>query len=114
MSVFSLEAAKGNPVTSKTVDELCSQLGVSIKDSETEAYTRLLAVFHDASKELMAMDGKVMCMHIANANAFRTVADLYIKIMFRQLIKNVFQERTSTSLKSRRTRMAPGHGNVES
>ncbi|PVI05517.1 amidase signature enzyme [Periconia macrospinosa] len=59
MSVFSLEATKGNPVTSKTVDQLCSQLGVSIKDSEKEAYTRLLAVFHDASEQLMAMDDYV-------------------------------------------------------
>lgn len=62
MSVFSLDAAKGNPVTSGTVDQLCSQLGVSIKDSEKEAYTRLLAVFHDASEELMAMDGRTNSM----------------------------------------------------
>ncbi|KAJ4348727.1 uncharacterized protein N0V89_010105 [Didymosphaeria variabile] len=59
MSVFSLDAAKGNPVTSKTVDKLCSQLGVSIDDSEKDAYTRLLAVFHDASEQLMAMDDYV-------------------------------------------------------
>ncbi|KAF9732182.1 hypothetical protein PMIN06_009913 [Paraphaeosphaeria minitans] len=56
MSVFSLDAAQGNPVTSDTVDKLCSQLGVSIQDSEKDAYTRLLAVFHDASEQLMAMD----------------------------------------------------------
>lgn len=58
MSVFSLEAAQGNPVTSETVDKLCSQLGIKIEDSEKEAYTRLLAVFHDASERLMAMDGR--------------------------------------------------------
>lgn len=58
MSVFSLNASQGNPVTSETVDKLCSQLGVSIEHSEKEAYTRLLAVFHDASEQLMAMDGR--------------------------------------------------------
>ena len=57
MSVFSLDATTGNPVTSETVDKLCGQLGVKIDDSEKEAYTRLLAVFHDASEQLMAMDG---------------------------------------------------------
>ena len=58
MSVFSLEAAHGNPVTSETVDRLCSQLGVSIDPSEKEAYTRLLAVFHDASEHLISLEGK--------------------------------------------------------
>ncbi|KAL1602591.1 hypothetical protein SLS60_006007 [Paraconiothyrium brasiliense] len=59
MSVFSLDAAQGNPVNSETVDKLCSQLGVSIDASEKDAYTRLLAVFHDASEQLMAMDDYV-------------------------------------------------------
>ncbi|KAL1303085.1 hypothetical protein AAFC00_006529 [Neodothiora populina] len=56
MSVFTLEAAQGNPVTTETVDRLCSELGVSLKDDEKEEYRRLLAVFHDASEALMGME----------------------------------------------------------
>lgn len=58
MSVFTLEAAQGNPVTAETVDNLCSELGVSLKDEEKEEYRRLLAVFHDASEQLMDMEGE--------------------------------------------------------
>jgi amidase len=58
MSVFSLDASHGNPVTQETVDKLCSKLGVSIEEKEKEDYRRLLAVFHDASEQLMALDGK--------------------------------------------------------
>jgi amidase len=36
---------------------LCSQLGVGIAEQEKEDYRRLLAIFHDASEQLMAMDG---------------------------------------------------------
>ncbi|KAL5120244.1 hypothetical protein ACEQ8H_001802 [Pleosporales sp. CAS-2024a] len=59
MSVFSLDTSQGNPVTQQTVDKLCSQLGVTINESEKEDYRRLLAVFHDASEQLMAMDDYV-------------------------------------------------------
>lgn len=45
-------------MTSETVDKLCSELGVSLKDDEKDEYTRLLAVFHDASEQLMAMEGR--------------------------------------------------------
>ena len=58
MSVFSLDVSQANPVTTETVDNLCSQLGVSIAEQEKEDYRRLLAIFHDASEQLMAMDGK--------------------------------------------------------
>jgi amidase len=58
MSVFSLDASQGNPVTQETVDELCAKLGVTIAEKEKEDYRRLLAVFHDASEQLMAMDGR--------------------------------------------------------
>jgi hypothetical protein len=58
MSVFSLDVAQGNPVTTSTVDELCAKLGVSIQEKEKEDYRRLLAIFHDASAQLMAMDGE--------------------------------------------------------
>ena len=57
MSVFSLDVSQANPVTTETVDNLCSQLGVSIAEHEKEDYRRLLAIFHDASEQLMAMDG---------------------------------------------------------
>ncbi|GAB7353852.1 hypothetical protein MBLNU459_g4215t1 [Dothideomycetes sp. NU459] len=56
MSVFSLDTAHGNPVTLDTVDKLCSELGVQLQDHEKEDYRRLLAVFHDSSEKLMAMD----------------------------------------------------------
>ncbi|KAI5199639.1 hypothetical protein AUEXF2481DRAFT_31406 [Aureobasidium subglaciale EXF-2481] len=56
MSVFSLDAKQGNPVTTETLDKLCSQLGVQIDGDEKEDYRRLLAVFHDASEQLMAME----------------------------------------------------------
>lgn len=58
MSVFSLDASHGNPVTKETLEKLCLQLGVTIEEKEKEDYRRLLAIFHDASEQLMAMDGK--------------------------------------------------------
>lgn len=58
MSVFSLDVAQGNPVTTSTVDNLCVKLGVTIEKKEKEDYRRLLAIFHDASAQLMAMDGE--------------------------------------------------------
>lgn len=59
MSVFSLDASHGNPVTKETLERLCSELGVRIVDKEKEDYRRLLAVFHDASEQLMALDGEL-------------------------------------------------------
>jgi hypothetical protein len=60
MSVFSLHASHGNPVTKQTVEQLCSKLGVTIEEKDKEDYRRLLAVFHDASEQLMAMDGECL------------------------------------------------------
>lgn len=57
MSVFSLNAKTGNPVTTDIVDKLCSQLGVAIEKEHEEDYQRLLAVFHDACESLMEMEG---------------------------------------------------------
>ena len=57
MSVFSLDAKTGNPVTADTVEKLCSQLGVSIEKEHEEDYRRLLAVFHDSCESLMDMEG---------------------------------------------------------
>jgi len=57
MSVFTLEAAQGNPVTVGTVDKLCTDLGVTLQDAEKEEYRKLLAVFHDASQALLEMEG---------------------------------------------------------
>ena len=59
MSVFSLDASHGNPVTKETLERLCTELGVSIEEKEKEDYRRLLAVFHDASEQLMALDGRL-------------------------------------------------------
>jgi amidase len=64
MSVFSLDTSYGNPVTKETVENLCSKLGVTIEETEKEDYRRLLAVFHDASEQLMAMDGKPDTMNM--------------------------------------------------
>jgi amidase len=58
MSIFSLDTKQGNPVTKETLDSLCSHLGVQIEEHEKEDYRRLLAVFHDASEQLMGMEGK--------------------------------------------------------
>jgi len=58
MSVFSLDAKAGNPVTQETVEQLCSQLGVSIDKKHSNDYQRLLAVFHDACEQLMEVDGE--------------------------------------------------------
>jgi amidase len=63
MSVFSLDASHGNPVTTETVEKLCSKLGVKIEEKEKEDYRRLLAVFHDATEQLMAMDGASNLFH---------------------------------------------------
>ena len=57
MSVFTLDAKTGNPVTADTVGKLCSQLGVSIEKEHEDDYQRLLAVFHDACESLMDMEG---------------------------------------------------------
>jgi amidase len=64
MSVFSLDTSLGNPVTKETVEKLCSKLGVTIEEKEKEDYRRLLAVFHDASEQLMAMDGKLDIINV--------------------------------------------------
>jgi amidase len=55
MSVFSIAPREGNPVTSQVLDSVCSSLGVSIEDDERDEYRTLLAVFHDAAEELMAV-----------------------------------------------------------
>ena len=59
MSVSSLDVSHSNPVTTKTVDKICAQLGICIEEKEKEDYRRLLAIFHDASEQLMDMDGKM-------------------------------------------------------
>lgn len=56
MSVFSLDAAAGNPVDLQTVRALTQRLGVTIDENEEEDYRRLLAVFHDTASQIMAMD----------------------------------------------------------
>lgn len=55
MSVFSVVPRDGNPVTVDTLDDVCTRLGVTIKEDEREDYHKLLAVFHESAEELMAM-----------------------------------------------------------
>lgn len=64
MSVFSLDPASGNPVTTAVVDEICGELGVKINDDEKDVYRKLLGVFHDSAAELMAMPGKYLLQDI--------------------------------------------------
>jgi amidase len=64
MSIFSLDTKQGNPVTTETLDGLCSQLNVQIEEHEKEDYRRLLAVFHDASEQLMGMKGEQHPSHL--------------------------------------------------
>lgn len=59
MSVFSVDPKAGNPVTAEVLDEICRSLGVRIKDEEKEDYRKLLAVFDESARELMAMDGEI-------------------------------------------------------
>jgi amidase len=58
MSVHSLLAKAGNPVTTDVLDETLKSLGVTIKDAEREDYRKLLAVFHDSAVELTGMEGE--------------------------------------------------------
>jgi amidase len=55
MSVFSITPKEGNPVNLQVLESVCNSLGVSIKDDERDEYRTLLAVFHDAAEELMAV-----------------------------------------------------------
>lgn len=38
-----------------TLADVCTRLGVTIKEDEREDYHKLLAVFHESAEELMAM-----------------------------------------------------------
>jgi amidase len=69
MSIFSLDTKQGNPVTTETLDGLCGQLGVQIEEHEKEDYRRLLAVFHDASEQLMGMEGEEYPKQFQDSNA---------------------------------------------
>lgn len=55
MSVFSLKYNEGNPVTKATLNELCTDLGVKLRDEDQEAYHTLLAVYHDSLTALMQL-----------------------------------------------------------
>lgn len=56
MSVFTFDSKVGNPVTCKDLIQLGEDLGVKEKENELDDYTKLLAVYHDACEEIMAMD----------------------------------------------------------
>ncbi|KAK5018093.1 hypothetical protein LTR16_001816 [Cryomyces antarcticus] len=55
MSVTSVDPRADTPVDINTVKDICSTLGVTIKDEEQDEYRRLLAVFHESAEEMMAM-----------------------------------------------------------
>lgn len=63
MSVFSLDVGKENPVTADVLDNICNELGMSLKDDEKEQYQRLLAVYHDSVVSLLALPGKMISVH---------------------------------------------------
>lgn len=75
MSVFSFDVSHGNPVTKQTVDKLCSQLGVSIEEQEKDDYRRLLAIFHDASEQLMAVEGSLAFIHMGSSGSLTMDTD---------------------------------------
>ncbi|KAK5111750.1 hypothetical protein LTR62_004670 [Meristemomyces frigidus] len=56
MSVFSVDPKAGNPVTTEVLNETCQGLGVKLKPEEQEDYRKLLAVFDESARDLMAMD----------------------------------------------------------
>ncbi|RDW80917.1 amidase-4 [Coleophoma crateriformis] len=57
MSVFSLDYRADNPVTVEQVDDLAASLGVKITDAqEKEDLHRLLAVYHESTEQLMALE----------------------------------------------------------
>lgn len=64
MSVFSLDYRPDNPVTLQQVDDLGASLGVTIDAKERDDLHRLLAVFHESTEQLMAMDGKLTSSHL--------------------------------------------------
>jgi hypothetical protein len=56
MSVFSITPKDGNPVTPKVFDTVCSTLNVTVGDAtEKEDLRKLLAVFHEAAEDIMAL-----------------------------------------------------------
>lgn len=56
MSVFSITPKDGNPVTLEVFDTVCSTLDVAVNDAgEKEDLRKLLAVFHEAAEDLMAL-----------------------------------------------------------
>jgi amidase len=56
MSVFSIEPKPGNPVTPEVFQNVCSTLDVTVENAaEQEDLRVLLAVFHEAAEDLMAL-----------------------------------------------------------
>ena len=56
MSVFSITPKDGNLVTPEVFDTVCSTLNVTVDDAaEKEDLRKLLAVFHEAAEDIMAL-----------------------------------------------------------
>ena len=64
---FSVVPKNGNPITTEILEDTCRDLGIQLKSHEQEDYRRLLAVFHDAADDLMAMEG-MSCVIENNKN----------------------------------------------
>lgn len=108
MSVFSVDPKSGNPVITEVLDEVCKSLGVRIKHEEKEDYRKLLAVFDESARELMAMDGKE-----TNTSAeLRTRPYQRCQTTFPKWTSNDFRDNTSDSSRERRTPMALGRGDA--
>jgi amidase len=56
MSVFTFEAREGNPIIAQDIIALGKDLHVAEKPEDLDQYAKLLAVYHDACEEIMAMD----------------------------------------------------------
>lgn len=58
MSVFSLETRVNNPVTVKHVEEICTEMGVTVHETDKDALKILLGVFHESMEGLMELPCK--------------------------------------------------------
>jgi hypothetical protein len=108
MSVFSVEPKSDNPVTAETLKAVCNGLGVSLRDEEQEDYRKLLAVFDESAREIMAMDGAyTLRIHPLEPSPG---ANVTAQTTCLQLTRIDSHERTSTFPPARTTATELGHG----
>lgn len=75
MSVFTLDTRPDNPVTIQHVDDLCSSMGVTIRNEEKESYRTLLAVYHESMESLIALGGTFLSF-VRLTNLFLTLRQI--------------------------------------